>query len=312
MSVRDKLRGVGKRRGVRYAATLPERLVRSVSALSAGVVREVAQVVVPIGVRRGQLYRNLVDVTLRFLVEDVGGVRNTRTTDEQLGENFLLRRAAGNGLELVGIIAFRASPVWVLAALADVCGIGRQLIPEIAAALEEEGLLAPGASFTTMEQLLQGLERSSAQLAETVNTPPLDVAGLRAEWRKLAEEARQLPKPQLPSADTVTGLWQELRGAAAAEQRTVFEVSSLLALSALGELPERVRVLSKSAAVALRRSGSVLSAPLLDHYRDSLRTVRETGFVRYGVQQLSPYTHAALAAFAPERTTLTGRLLDKL
>ncbi len=75
MSVRDKLRGIGKRRGVRYAATLPERLVRSVSALSAGVVREVAQVVVPIGVRRGRLYRNLVDVTLRFLV---GAVRNDK------------------------------------------------------------------------------------------------------------------------------------------------------------------------------------------------------------------------------------------
>ena len=312
MSVRDKLRGIGAHRGVRYAATLPERLVRSASALSAGVVHEVAQVVVPIGMRRGRLYRNLVDVTLRFLLEDVGGMRNARPTDEQLGENFLLRRAAGNGLELVGIVAFRASPVWVLAALADVCGIGRQLIPEIAAALEEEGLLAPGASFATMEQLLQGLERSSAQLAETVNAPPLDVAGLRTEWRKFTAETRQLPKPQLPSASAVTDLWQELRAAAAAEERTVFEVSSLLALSALGELPERVRVLSKSAAVALRRSGSVLSAPLLDHYRDSLRAVREAGFVRYGVQQLVPYTHAALAAFSPERATLTGKLLDKL
>lgn len=314
MNVRDKLRRLGKRsgRGILYAATLPERLVRSASALSAGVVHEVAQVVVPIGVRRGRLYRNLVDVTLRFLLENVGGVHNARPTDEQLGNDFLLRRTAGNGIELVGIVAFRASPVWVLAALADICGIGRQLIPEIAKALQEEGLLARETSFTTMDQLLQGLERSSAQLAETINTPPLDVAGLRREWAKIAAETRQLPRPQLPSTNALSSLWQELRSAAANEQRTVFEVSSLLALSAVGELPEKVRVLSKSAAVALRRSGTVLSAPLLEHYRLSLLAVQQAGFVGYGVQQLAPYTHAALAAFSPERTTLTGKLLDKL
>jgi len=201
MSVRDRLRGLGKHRGVRYAASLPERAVRSASALAAGTVREIAAVALPIGFRRGRLYRSLVDVTLQFLIENVGGVENAQPSESKLSEDFLLRRAAGNGIELMGVIAFRASPVWVLAALADVAGFGRQLIPEIAEALRKEGLLAPAnGPVTTMEQLLQGLERSSAQLAETVNTPPLDVAGLRREWAKFVAEARQLPAPQLPSA----------------------------------------------------------------------------------------------------------------
>lgn len=131
MGVRDKLRDLGKSRGVRYAASLPERVVRSASALAAGTVREAATVALPVGLRRGRLYRSLVDVTLRFLIENVGGVQNT-PSEQILGENFLLRRAAGNGIELMGMIAFRASPVWVLAALADLAGFGRQLIPEIA------------------------------------------------------------------------------------------------------------------------------------------------------------------------------------
>jgi hypothetical protein len=311
MGVRDKLRSLGKRRGVRYAASLPERVVRSASALTAGIVHEVATVALPLGLRRGRLYRNLVDATLRFLIEDVGEVGGARPSEAELGQNFLLRRAAGNGIELVGILAFRASPVWVLAALADVCGFGRQIIPEIAAALKQEGLLAPAESFTTMEQLLQGLERSSGQLAETVNAPPLDVAGLRAEWSKFVAEARQLPAPQLPRADTVLQLWQELRAAADSEQRTVFEMSSLLALAAVSEVPERARVLSKAAAIALRHGGAALSDALLEHYRQSLRELREVGFLRYGVRQLTPYTHAALTAFSPERTTLTGKLLDR-
>jgi hypothetical protein len=312
MPIKEKLKDLGRRSGVRYALSLPERAVRSVSALTAGVVREVADVALPIGLRRGRLYRNLVDVTLKFLIEDVGQVPTAAVDEQRLGQDFLMRRAAGNGIELMGVLAFRASPVWVLAALADLCGLGRQLIPQIAAALREEGLLEDGASFTTMEQLLQGLERSAGQLAETVNAPPLDVASLRQEWTKLAAEVRQLPAPKLPSPTAVTSLWSELRAEAAAQQRSVFEVSSLLAVSAVSELPERARVLSKSAALALGRSGTVLSAALLDHYRQSLKEIRDVGFLAYGSRQLAPYARAAISAFAPERETLTGRLLDRL
>jgi hypothetical protein len=312
MGVKEKLRGFGKSRGVRYAASLPERVVRSASALAAGTVREVAAVALPIGFRRGRLYRSLVDVTLQFLIEDVGGVQGTAPSEQKLGEDFLLRRAAGNGIELMGVIAFRASPVWVLSALADVAGFGRQLIPEIAESLKRDGLLAQDGSFATMEQLLTGLERSSGQLAESVNAPPLDVAGLRDEWRKFVAEARLLTAPQLPSAGAVTRVWQDLRAAAEREQRSVFQVSSLLAVSAVGELPERARVLSKAAAIVLRHGGAAVSNALLDHYRESLREMREVGFLGYGVRQLTPYTHAAIGAFSPTRATLTDRLLDKL
>jgi hypothetical protein len=312
VGVRDKLREFGKRRAIRYGASLPERVVRSASALAAGTVREVAAVALPLGLRRGRLYRNLVDVTLEFLAEDVGGVERSRPTEQQLGQDFLLRRAAGNGIELMGVIAFRASPVWVLAALADVAGFGRQLIPEIAETLKKEGLLEPDDSFATMEQLLGGLERSSAQLAESVNAPPLDIAGLRNEWRKFAAEARQLPAPQLPSVSTVTKLWQDLRATAETEQRSLFQVSSLLAVAAVGDLPERARVLSKSAAIVLRHGGTAVSNALLEHYRESLKQLREVGYLRYGADKLTPYARAALGAFHPERATLTDKLLDRI
>ena len=312
MPVKDRLRRLKKRAGVRYVASLPERIVRSASALTAGVVHEVATVALPLGLRRGRLYRNLVDVPLQFLISDVGQVSANRPSDEQLGENFLLRRAAGNGIEIMGILAFRASPVWVLAALADVCGFGRRIIPEIAAELQREGLLGPGKAFATMEQLLEGLERSAAQLASTVNTPPLDVAGLRREWSQFVTEARRLPAPKLPAPASVTGLWKDLRSTAENEGRSVFAVSSLLAVSTVSEVPQRARVLSRAAGIALKRGGTALSDALLEHYRKSLRELRAVGFVRYGARQLAPYTHAALAAFDFNRETLTGRLLDRL
>jgi hypothetical protein len=103
-----------------------------------------------------------------------------------------------------------------------------------------------------------------------------------------------------------------LRAEAQVQQRTVFELSSLLAVSAVSELPERARVLSKSAAIALRRSGVVVSDVLLAHYRDSLAEMRSVGFLSYGARQLAPYARAAVAAFHPERETLTGKFIGKL
>jgi hypothetical protein len=312
MTVKDKLKSFGRRPAVSYLLSLPERAVRSASALTGGLIREVVSVALPIGVRRGRLYQNLVETTLRFLIEGVGQVRGVYGTDEELSKDFLLRRTAGNGVEIMGVLLFRASPVWVLAALADVCGLGRQLIPEITEALRKEGLLAPNDSFTTMDQLLEGLERSAEHLAATVNAPPLDVAGLRREWAKLVNEARELPAPKLPSRSAITQLWTDLRNEAAAQDRSVFELSSVLAISAVGALPERARLLSKASALAFGKGGTVLAEALLAHYRATLRDIHDVGFLAYGSRQLTPYVRAALTVLSPQTETLTGNLVGKL
>jgi hypothetical protein len=135
---------------------------------------------------------------------------------------------------------------------------------------------------------------------------------LRREWAKLVAEVRRLPAPQLPTRASVTQLWNDLLAEAAAQDRTVFELSSLLAVSALGELPERARLLSKSAAVALRRSGTVVSESLLGYYGEALAEIRTVGFLNYGARQLAPYARAAVAAFQPERNTLTSKLIERL
>jgi hypothetical protein len=64
--------------------------------------------------------------------------------------------------------------------------------------------------------------------------------------------------------------------------------------------------------VVLRRGGAAVSNALLEHYRESLRQLREVGYLRYGLRQITPYTHAAIGAFNPARETLTGKLLDRL
>lgn len=294
-----------------YLISLPERLVRSVVGLGAGVAREVGEIAIPDGVRRTRLYQNLVDTTLRFLIEQVGGVEGVFRDDGKLADDFLVRRTAGNAIEALGIVAFRASPVWVLAALSDVCGIGRHVIPEIAAALKERGLLDHDAHFTSVDQLLDGLERTSGRLANAVNTPPLDIAGLRQEWRAIREEARAIGPERLPSRETLTRLWTDLRTEAARQDRSVFEASSIMAVSAVKGLPDGARWLGASAMVGATRTGQILAASLLDYYRTTLQEVREAGYAAYAGRQLRPYVRAAASHFAPTRRTMTERFLDR-
>jgi len=294
-----------------YLISLPERLVRSMLGLGAGAAREVGEVVLPDAVRNTQLYKNLVDATLRFVIKEVGGVEGVYGNGDVLPDDFLARRAAGNVVEVLGIVAFRASPVWVLAALADVCGAGRQLIPEMADALKEEGLLEKDAQFTSVDQILDGLERTSSRLAAAINTPPLDVAGLRAEWNAIRNDARAIQPGSLPTSETIGAMWTQLKTESARQNRSIFETSSMLALSALRSLPGNARWFYASALAGAARTGEIVAGGLLDHYKETLAEMRETGYAAFAARQFRPYVRAAVDQFSPKRDTLTQRWLKR-
>src|SRR5215475_5118771 len=216
-----------------FLLSLPERGLRSATALAGGLLREMGDVAIPKAIRGSQLYRNLVEATLRFLIEQVGQVKDVYPVREKLSEDFLVRRAAGNGIELIGILTFHASPVWVLAALADASGAGRFLVREITTSLKAEGLLDQGTEFGTMDEMLVGLEASAGRLAATVNTPPLDVKSLRQEWNALRGDLAKIPPRQLPGAQALRELWKDIKQEARQQDRSVFQVSSLMAVSAM-------------------------------------------------------------------------------
>ena len=303
--------GLEKRELAPYILSLPERVVRSATAIAAGLVREIGDLALPRAIRRTHLYISLVDNTLRFLIEQVGQVEGAYPVEGKLAENFALRRAAGNGIELAGILTFHASPVWVLAALADLSGVGRALIPEIAEALKAEGLLRDDARFESVDQVLDGLERSAGRLAESVNTPPLDVATLRAEWTAVKQEIGSIPLPNLPSAERLRRNWTQLQESAAAQGRSVFAISSLLALWALRNVPQNMLWLSRCARSAGRRTGRVMAATLLDHYACAMDDIRRTGYLKFWIREFQPYLRGAAGQFSRAKKSWTERLLRR-
>jgi hypothetical protein len=305
------MRKVSPRARYAYILSLPERVIRSLGGLSGGLLREIGEVVLPAAIRRTIVYRTMVGVTLRFLIEQVGEVEGIYPSESRLAESFILQRTASHGIELLGILAFRASPVWVLAALADVSGGSQRLMREIAEALKEEGLLASDAQFETMEQVLGGLEKTSTHLALKLNVPPVNVAELRLEWESLKEELKSIPPSHIPALDRLEQTWENVRTAAHTQQRSIFAVSSLMAVSTLRHVPANLLWLSKATRSAARRTGGILGGAILDHYSACLEQISRTGFAAYWKQEFRPYLRAAAVQFAPEHQSLTERLFEK-
>jgi hypothetical protein len=294
-----------------YVISLPERVVRSAAALAGGLIREIGDVSVPSAVRRTKTYQMMVDIALRFMIEQVGEVKGVYPSGKELAGDFLLRRTAGHGIELAGLLAFRASPVWIMAALADVSGAGRYIVQEIATALKQEGLLTGDAKFENVDQLLEGLEQSASQVADLCNAPPLDVAGLRREWGAFREAVAKIPPRNLPSVGILGAHWEELKAEAAAQNRPVFELSSMMAVSAIARVPVTLLKLARASNRAVWRSGQTLGASVLTHYSQVLRDIHERGYAAYWAQEFQPYLRAAADQFSPRHRSLTARWLKK-
>jgi hypothetical protein len=255
----------------------------------------------------------VVGATLRFLIEQVAEIEKAGVSAEApLPADYILRKAAGSVVELAGIAAFHASPVWVLAALSDFAGAGRELTAEIAEALQTAGLLPAGRRFSTVNDVLDGLESTTAQMVQSLGTPPLNVAALREDWHKFCREAVKIPKAALPDPKQLWNQWNELKQEATAQGTTVLELSSVMAIAAIRGVPENARWLSKAVGVSSRRTGELVAHTLLDHYRDTLAEIRDAGYVKYWLREFQPYFKGAIRQFSTQRQSTTERLLKRV
>jgi hypothetical protein len=100
-----------------------------------------------------------------------------------------------------------------------------------------------------------------------------------------------------------------LKQEAARQNRSVFALSSLVALSVVSRAPENLMRLARAANHAVWRTGQMLAGGLLDHYSRTLSDIRERGFAAYWAEEFRPYMRAAAEQFSPAHRSLTDRWL---
>ncbi len=127
----------------------------------------------------------------------------------------------------------------------------------------------------------------------------------------MKEAVQTIPTRNLPSPDLVRRQWEELKQEAAAQHRTVFELSSLMAISTVRAMPENLIWLSRCARTATIRTRKIFAEGLLDHYRITLSEIRETGYPAYWAREFRPYLRAAAQQFSSSHQSLTERLLQR-
>ena len=132
-----------------------------------------------------------------------------------------MRKTAGNAVELGSIAAFGFSPLWLLAAGADVTHGTRVYLDAFVSELKLAGVLAEEAQLGSVDDLLAALEGGSGTAARLIDIPPLELAALRRSLADLRADASGLPSPAEMAA-----LFDGLRAEAVRERRSLLEVST--------------------------------------------------------------------------------------
>ena len=276
------------KRGLTYAASLPERLVRAAAAGLGGLLHESAQVVLPRFVRASRLYEATAKNALRIAIEAVGGVAPAEPPAVAATE-IAKRKAAGNVVELGSILAFGFSPLWLLAAASDVIRGSRVYLEELVAELKRADVLAEEREIGSVDELLETLENASGRTARLIDLPPLEVAELRATLAELRGDVSGLPGPE-----ELAALYRGLRAEAARERRPLLEVSVGMGIAFL--------VSARTVA------GRHLAVP----YREDWAPLHGEGFAAYARRVGAPYARAATGHFDPRRPSSTERLIHHL
>jgi hypothetical protein len=275
-----------------FLVSLPERSVRAVFALAGGGVHETAELVLPRLVRRSRLYEATAKNLLRVSIELVGGVEApTEAADEYEPDprKLAIRKTAGNAVELGSIAAFGFSPLWLLAAGADVTHGTRVYLDAFVRELKTAGVLAEATHLDTVDELLGVLEGGSGTAARLIDIPPLEVEALRRSLADLRADTSGLPSPAGMAA-----LFQGLRAEAVRERHSLLEVSTGVGIAFFN---------------SARHVGR---QHVLDPYGEDLKPLREEGFGAYAARVSKPYGAAVSRHLDPARATLTERGLDRL
>jgi hypothetical protein len=180
------------------------------------------------------------------------------------------------------------SPVWLLAAAADIVGGSQVYLRALVEDLRREGVLSPEVRVASAGELLAALEGTLGQAADTVDMPPLNTADMRASWTALRDQA-----VHLPDAGGLARLYSDLRGVAQREGMSIYATSSLIARGAL-------------------RTGLAMgNEHVFVYYRQALDDIASEGWSTYVMRVSRPYRQAVQRHLDPRISSLTERWLER-
>lgn len=292
-----------------YTATLPERVVRSSVGLAAGAASEAASLLVPQAFKSSKTYEIVVKNSLGMLTRDIGGVEKPTSTelqetDEQ--ENLIARKAVGNFVDLAGLATLHASPVWMMAIVSDVAYGASSCVQELAAELQKQGLIDEDATIHNVDDVLSSIQDASGNAASMFDTPPLSVDQLKESLNATRESLSSADvRSILPEAE-LKKYWAEMKEVATQEDVSLLGVSGAVTMGTLN----RVKTVGQGTLTGVQVVGGLVTRPFLEHYTETLATIRRDGFYESLKETSAPYINAVWNNFSGTRSTWTEEVLS--
>lgn len=309
-----------------YGATLPERALRSSSAMIGGVLQKSTELLVPQAFRSSKSYSIFVAQMLDIMTENVGGVVKSESKTEPPSsnepsipdsedkpkeqnptqvKNYVARKTVGNFVDLAGMATLHLSPITILAIVSDIAYGSRTYLKELAEELKREGVIDENSTVNSAHDLLDAVSNASGTTAQAFDMPPLSVDGLKQTINETQLAVRKInPVKLIPQAEIAT-LWNDMQEMASRENVNMFEISSAMTLYTLNH----VKTVGKGALSSIRVAGSMMDEHIFDHYFDSIRVIQREGLYKTLAENAKPYLDAVWTNFSSDRETWTEELL---
>ena len=219
--------------GALYTLSLPERYLRGLTALLGGMLKETTDLLVPDFVKDTTSYNLFVGNILRFAVENVGGVEGVYD-DEGLSGDYATRKLLGNAIEGIGVATVHLSPLWVFAFFADSVKGGQAYLDRLHGELVAKGYLDEASEPSSLAELLEGLERTTASFAQNIDAPPLSREQVRENIDEIRDSIGELLSTTGRAAgdvsDEVASVMQDFLATATDEGQSLLELGGVMTL----------------------------------------------------------------------------------
>ncbi|MBB73482.1 MAG: hypothetical protein CMJ75_03085 [Planctomycetaceae bacterium] len=282
-----------------YGLSLPERTLRSTSAVVAGTLRESAEMLVPQAFRSSTSYRTLIEQTLNFMAQNVGGVTSTQT-DEPAVDNFVARKAVGSFIEMASLPLLHVSPMMVLALFSDIAYGSQTYLSELSDELKKQGVIDENTTIDQATDLLNALHTTTSTTAQVFDKPPLSIDGLKETIKQIKDSAGQGPTTLMPEAE-IKRLWTEMQAMATREHVSMLDVSSTITMYSM----DKIGSLGRGALSTIKVAGNMFDRHIIDHYSEGLQEIHQKGIYTALAESSAPYIDAVWLNFSDERQTIT-------
>lgn len=295
-----------------YGLSLPERTVRSTSAMVGGIIHESAGRLIPATFRSSRSYSLFVQQALNMMVHDIGGVSNPGTSDLPPEESKLAQKAVGGLLDVAGAATLHLSPLTVLAIFNDVAYGSGHFLGKLSEELKREGIIDADSSIDRVADLVQALQNTSSRAAEAIDTPPISVSGLTETIRQISTEVARVDPTCLLPQHELEQMWTEMEQAASQANVGLWDVSTAMTMFAMN----RITLTSRGALSTFSVVGNLLDQHIVRHYADALDSIGTQGLYATLEEASAPYLEAVWLNFDATRDTwteafLSGRLFGK-